>query len=921
MFSCLVCCFALLGQTPPQAVPPADAELIAKLVRQLADDDFDTRQKASARLWEIGLDAEPALRAAVKESDSELVARATEILAKFDRGQFGGIPEKFQSKLESFWPGEEKPPVDRRTLAKDLAPVLPESVLLKLIEIEKEQDVRSIVADQIVGRAKRYRELLLTRDPRIEAILAARSINGSSLRMDYIEYLAITGQLEQKLAAPSIEESASRGQMLVAQSALMYRAKGDLRRALEQLTNGDSNLRSAFLIESGQWQEVLKIPIPPKVSDSVANAGKDAAKRPSGPMFGVIPSGDSKSLSVAAYRAMLHRMAGNAGNLGELLTAIRKVAETENSADFAVAEALILNEDIDGGLKILRDKKHAATLFVMLNAQNRPADALDAIGYSNSVQDPANWYSDLLKDSDRIKEKSAPGLAVEVAEKLYLMGRIDQAAGLFNAVAGSEAPEAKAYRISIARREMELGLRKQGLDHALLCTEPNDSREMHRAILPEISLAWAQWWKNRHPDSSDRQMLEGLYELFHPAFDRRLKLEELQTLCDDLTTFFKDLPDHDRAAALTAVGVVCRRHDQTKLSVSYLIKSTELQPSSKNLFDVGCRLCIDGDYRRANELFTRSWEKDPAASILLYMQGFAQARSRAGEAGQSKMVAATLLGVGSASARNTLADNLDRLGLHHAAAQQYDFLVRCGSPNELSRFAAARYVADSLAFSDPDRAVLLYQLDSLRVLPGRDRMKSLPHFALPNAIHKAQARSALVAKKFAAVTSHLKLAQQFLPGDVSLVEEFVPAMKAAGKTNDADELLAACRQFLRQQVENYPNAATYHHELAWMLARTDTDLAEAEKSARRAIELQPEAALHFDTLAEVRFHQGALDDALQAAREAIHRAPRSKDQQQRLARFEALANHAEKVPPDPAIVGYRWKNQDDEVSESSSSTP
>jgi WD40 repeat protein len=78
----LLCLAALL----PAAAPPAEpspAEL-ARLIRQLGDDDFEAREAATARLKEIGEPALPVLQKALASNDAEVRRRAETIVAAIE---------------------------------------------------------------------------------------------------------------------------------------------------------------------------------------------------------------------------------------------------------------------------------------------------------------------------------------------------------------------------------------------------------------------------------------------------------------------------------------------------------------------------------------------------------------------------------------------------------------------------------------------------------------------------------------------------------------------------------------------------------------------------------------------------------------------------------------------------------------------
>jgi hypothetical protein len=66
--------------------PPAQRD-VARLVRELAADDWAVREAASAGLRQVGAPALPALREAAKSSDLEVRVRAQELVASIERDQ------------------------------------------------------------------------------------------------------------------------------------------------------------------------------------------------------------------------------------------------------------------------------------------------------------------------------------------------------------------------------------------------------------------------------------------------------------------------------------------------------------------------------------------------------------------------------------------------------------------------------------------------------------------------------------------------------------------------------------------------------------------------------------------------------------------------------------------------------------------
>ena len=75
--------------------------------------------------------------------------------------------------------------------------------------------------------------------------------------------------------------------------------------------------------------------------------------------------------------------------------------------------------------------------------------------------------------------------------------------------------------------------------------------------------------------------------------------------------------------------------------------------------------------------------------------------------------------------------------------------------------------------------------------------------------------------------------------------------------------------------------------LAWFCATADLFLDEALEAARRAVELEPEAAYILDTLAEVQFRLGMIDEAIATGEKAAALDPESSYYKEQLERFKS----------------------------------
>lgn len=80
--TCIVCCQAAAAER----VPPAASPAIEQAIANLSGASFSVRENAARELWGMGLQAEPALRAAAAEGSLETRQRASQILADFAYG-------------------------------------------------------------------------------------------------------------------------------------------------------------------------------------------------------------------------------------------------------------------------------------------------------------------------------------------------------------------------------------------------------------------------------------------------------------------------------------------------------------------------------------------------------------------------------------------------------------------------------------------------------------------------------------------------------------------------------------------------------------------------------------------------------------------------------------------------------------------
>ncbi len=138
---------------------------------------------------------------------------------------------------------------------------------------------------------------------------------------------------------------------------------------------------------------------------------------------------------------------------------------------------------------------------------------------------------------------------------------------------------------------------------------------------------------------------------------------------------------------------------------------------------------------------------------------------------------------------------------------------------------------------------------------------------------------------FDAARRHLVVSKRLQPQDIEVVVQCYPRLIQSGETVFAEELFNDYEQTLQEQLEAWPNDSTALNNLAWMYARCNRKLEEALPLAKRGVELAPNSPVFLDTLAEVKYRLGMVDEAIECMRRCVRLDPRSTNYRGNLVRF------------------------------------
>ena len=141
--ACLWPCVA--QQSPPDDLAkdePAAAtnKLVQQAVADLGSPNYLVRERASQRLWNAGIEAQPVLDKAISESDDfEVVTRARRIVALFHLGIYPDTPRELVDQIAQFRMGNL---TVKRSVAQELLNAGKLDLVRRLIGLEPDRWAR-----------------------------------------------------------------------------------------------------------------------------------------------------------------------------------------------------------------------------------------------------------------------------------------------------------------------------------------------------------------------------------------------------------------------------------------------------------------------------------------------------------------------------------------------------------------------------------------------------------------------------------------------------------------------------------------------------------------------------------------------------------------------------------------------------------
>ncbi|QDV70143.1 Anaphase-promoting complex, cyclosome, subunit 3 [Rosistilla carotiformis] len=295
-----------------------------------------------------------------------------------------------------------------------------------------------------------------------------------------------------------------------------------------------------------------------------------------------------------------------------------------------------------------------------------------------------------------------------------------------------------------------------------------------------------------------------------------------------------------------------------------------------------------GNVRTAAELYQDIWERFSNHPETLV--GLSKARRLAGQEDEA----------------SAITERLDMLALD--AAQYYDIAVAFGQFDDSAN--AVRY-ANKVIRDTPENSARSYHYRALRLLLGMEYDKSPREVARLNqrlldrtlsptmlrdmgsyqAIvfdhYEAAARQAVADGNAPLATRQMALALNATPTNIDFAEKELLELRDQGHVQFADQTLDTIFESANAHLIQFPLNANMANNIAWVAAIHHRHLDRALELSMSAVAQFPESYSYRDTLAEVLYRNGQVEQAIQVETNCLLDVPDDYHLHEQLKRFRA----------------------------------
>jgi len=844
----LLALLCLVGSSQVGA-EPGGAE-IGRAIRDLGNESYAAREQAMRFLWSNGVKAQAALTKALESPDLEVAARAGIILERIKFGVLPGTPSEIESLIFQFHYG------DAGTKYRIIGELLKKgesahSTLVTLVSNVRDERLRQSIGSQLASQAAATVATLLAEGKVTDAerLLEVCAVSGNvACARHFAAYWLADGDIEEQVARYK-DRTDWTGAILL---ACLHRAAGDLVKARTVAeASRNAEIKRGILYELGDWKALATV-----YSEQARprNMRED-------PLFG----------------AAFYWFGGETEKHGQAIKQlIEKCGQQAQSyLIWDTAETLLLTGQPEQAIRLLVDHRQYEKAFELRCTQLRYKEAFQL--YEKALQD---------------KNPNLVRLRLSAAGRLAALGETERAREAFSSVFEEQKQAGNfSWAPHLIEEELKSGLRDDALEHcaeALSRAQPGyATRNLLEKVFPDRGQDAEVWWaflQRRLPEEDAAAALKRLRQVMRG----KLAETELASLANGLAKEAGELDQKQKAQWLVALGRVLRNHRKPDLAEKHLREAGKHDATGAAYRDLGDLLARAKRWGEAAESYRMASERMRNDARNVFLRGWALSQSGAKAEGAKLMTLANRMLLGNEVARHALAEAQQKLGLFDYALRQRELILRTGNFQSWHVGDAMRKIVPRLVEKkDYGRAALHWERAMLDCLKASVNFQDASaYLVVPQYVYMNRARQFLNEGKIEGVRRVVGLCQKALPGGTDLPVYLVRELEAAGYQEDSDKVFGTAFEALKKVLDDYPNAAVHHNQMAWMLAKCGRELDVAMEHVGKALKPQPDSAAYLDTLAEIHFQRGNRAEAIKTIKRCIELSPSNKYYQRQLKRFE-----------------------------------
>ncbi len=860
--------------TVAKAVVEGQGKPVETLIRDLANENFQTREEAMRKIWDVGEAALPALQEAANGEDPEQVFRARELIRKI---QLSITPETDSEIIGLIERYAKASPNEKVNLLNLMSKKRAWRQILKLYATDKSPELRvrfQEAAKEVAVHAAR--ECLLEgNSAKAREFLEMAPADAAGL-IALAEFHRGQGTLGEELK----RAQAVKGRNSDAWQLALHRVAGDLEAAKASAADaGEARISAAM-------SALLGDPIPWLRADQADN--KDGAARKSYTAL-AIKRWQGKPIRPAD----LEFLTRGVGNHNE--------ADSQNSINalFLLGESKLAED------ALVKTSPFGA--FKHFESLERIPEALKTLSLDPETPDFTAWVAKRIEhlakddpdgDHDASEETSQLVSMANFLERRGLTAQADAAyieplkalskknVGVFTdflrALFGDQESTSGAPLLA-----KKIGLAWAG-DDAGRWTD------LVSAAFGEEDepTAWWAWLPELNPVASRAERFDAMLALFDIGADpHKLRTKWLALAWDAIDR----APAEKRVELIKRISFVATQLSTKGGNAEQGLKAWDKLPETarSEIFWGGLILDLSaaGRWNDAAAIFIKQiarvteLKQEPRPDCYAYVAACLRQAGRPAEAVAYDQWA-DKLALGSTEASIQIG-HAYAYGRDYKRAQEWwTRAIRECDPESTEFSAGLQLTVDDMLESGQWKQAAAISEVLAQTYSSSD-YSSLPAIGLLRQRMQADMARALDQLKTdrAGSIALLERCHRLFPGDGSLADSFFPALRKMGLIEEHNSWFNISWNLMADVIKKYPASENTYNTAAWLAARAHLKLDLAENYLQKALAMNPDQSAYLDTMAELQFAKGNRAKALEWSQLAVNFSPQDTQIRRQHERF------------------------------------